>query len=102
MSSLRLATLNLWGRRGPWPDRLAVIRAELDRLSPRLVGMQEVMSAPGADQATEIADGLGYAIAYSPATERREGGTMGNALLSDLPIREHRTFALPTAPGIET
>jgi endonuclease/exonuclease/phosphatase family metal-dependent hydrolase len=100
MTTVRVATLNLWGRNGPWPDRLALIRAELGRLSPQLVGMQEV-KRDEACQATEIAEGLGYEIAYSPALSR-EGVTLGNALLSRLPIREHRTLALPTAPGIET
>lgn len=100
---LRVATLNLWGRRGPWPDRLALIRAELGRLSPQLVGLQEVMrdDPAGTSQAEEIADGLGYEVVYAPAAGLDEG-TLGNALLSSLPVREHRTLALPTAPGIET
>jgi endonuclease/exonuclease/phosphatase family metal-dependent hydrolase len=102
MTTLRVATLNLWGRNGPWPDRLGLIRAELGRLSPRLVGLQEVMrdEPPGTCQAEEIAAELGYEVAYSPAVTLR-AGVQGNALLSTLPIREHRTFPLPTAPGIE-
>jgi endonuclease/exonuclease/phosphatase family metal-dependent hydrolase len=100
MTTVRVATLNLWGRNGPWPDRLTLIRAELGRLSPQLVGLQEV-KRDAACQADEIAEGLGYEIAYAPASER-DGVTLGNALLSRLPIREHRVFPLPTAPGIET
>ena len=100
MTDLRVATLNLWGRRGPWPDRLELVRAEVRRLSPRLVGLQEVMRDPTC-QAEEIAEGLGYEVVYAPATEFDEG-TMGNALLSDLPVLEHRVLALPTEPGIET
>jgi endonuclease/exonuclease/phosphatase family metal-dependent hydrolase len=102
MTTLRVATLNLWGRNGPWPDRLGLIRAELGRRAPRLVGLQEVMrdEPPGTCQAEEIATGIGYTVAYSPAVTLRTG-VMGNALLTSLPIREHRTFPLPTAPGIE-
>jgi endonuclease/exonuclease/phosphatase family metal-dependent hydrolase len=102
MTTLRVATLNLWGRNGPWPDRLALIRAELARLAPAVVGLQEVVrdERTGACQADEIAAGLGYEVAYTPAARLRDG-TLGNALLSASPIREHRTFALPTAPGVE-
>ena len=100
MTDVRVATLNLWGRRGPWPDRLELVRAELRRLSPRLVGLQEVMRDETC-QAAEIAEGLGYEVVYAPATEFDEG-TMGNALLSDLPVLEHRVLVLPTEPGIET
>jgi endonuclease/exonuclease/phosphatase family metal-dependent hydrolase len=100
VTDLRVATLNLWGRRGPWPDRLELVRAELRRLSPRLVGLQEVMRDPTC-QADEIAEDLGYDVVYAPATEFDEG-TMGNALLSALPVLEHRVIPLPTEPGIET
>lgn len=99
MTTLRVATLNLWGRHGPWPDRLGLIRAELGRLSPQLVGLQEVMRDEGC-QAEEIAEGLGYEVAYSGAASLHTG-TLGNALLSTLPILDHQTFPLPTAPGIE-
>jgi endonuclease/exonuclease/phosphatase family metal-dependent hydrolase len=100
MTTVRVATLNLWGRSGPWKDRLRLIRAELGRLSPQLVGLQEV-KRDGVCQAAEISEGLGYEIVYAPASER-DGVTQGNALLSRLPVREQEVFALPTAPGIET
>jgi endonuclease/exonuclease/phosphatase family metal-dependent hydrolase len=100
VTSLRVATLNLWGRRGPWPDRLSLIRAELRRLSPSLMGLQEVMR-DGSCQASEIASGLGYEVVYAPAASFDEG-TLGNALLSALPVVEREVFALPTAPGVET
>jgi endonuclease/exonuclease/phosphatase family metal-dependent hydrolase len=100
VTDLRVATLNLWGRQGPWPDRLALVRAELRRLSPRLVGLQEV-THDGTCQAEEVAEGLGYQVVYAPASEL-DDGTFGNALLSDLPVLEHRVLALPTEPGLET
>lgn len=99
MTGLRVATLNLWGRRGPWPDRLALIREELRGLSPRLVGLQEVMR-DGTCQASEIAGGLGYEVLYAPAATF-DDGTLGNALLTDLPVLESQVLALPTAPDVE-
>lgn len=100
MTTLRVATLNLWGRRGPWPDRLRLIRAELRRLAPSLVGLQEVMR-DDACQATEIAADLGYEVVYARATSFDEG-TMGNALLSTLPVLSREVIPLPTEPGVET
>lgn len=100
MTELRVATLNLWGRRGPWPDRLRLIRAELRRLSPALAGLQEVMRDDEC-QATEIAADLGYEVVYAPAATFDEG-VLGNALLSALPVLDRQVFALPTAPGIES
>lgn len=99
MTSLRVATLNLWGRRGPWPDRLPLIRAELRRLTPRLVGLQEVMRDDSC-QATEIASGLGYEVVYAPAATFDEG-VLGNALLTDLPVLDRQVLPLPTAPRAE-
>jgi endonuclease/exonuclease/phosphatase family metal-dependent hydrolase len=95
MTTLRVATLNIWGRNGPWPHRLRLVRRELANLQPDIIGMQEVMRREGACQASEIADGLGYEIAYTAASEREDGQVQGNAVLSRLPIREQRSFALP-------
>ena len=99
MTAVRVATLNLWGRHGPWPDRLALVRAELRRLAPRLVALQEVVR-DGTCQAEEVADGLGHEVVYAPATRLGEG-MFGNALLSDLPVLEQRVLALPTDPDVE-
>jgi endonuclease/exonuclease/phosphatase family metal-dependent hydrolase len=90
MSTLRVATLNIWHRSGPWPDRLRLIRGELERRQPALVGLQEVIRDADGCQATQIAEGLGYEVTYGPATEG-----FGNALLSRLPVRGAQTFALP-------
>jgi endonuclease/exonuclease/phosphatase family metal-dependent hydrolase len=103
---LRIATLNIWNKSGPWPERVALIRAELGELAPDLLGLQEVLrlNRDGApvltaegDQATEIAAGFGYGIAYAPAADYGSGLHFGNALLSRHPIRESRTCPLPDA-----
>ena len=43
MSALRVATLNVWNRFGPWAERLVAIRAQLGELAPDGVGLQEVL-----------------------------------------------------------
>jgi endonuclease/exonuclease/phosphatase family metal-dependent hydrolase len=91
MSTVRVATLNIWQRFGPWPDRLRLIRTELERLRPAVVGLQEVLrDGSGACQATEIAAGLGYEVRYASVVDG-----FGNALLSRFPVRDEQTVALP-------
>src|SRR3954471_13333469 len=110
MSLLRVATINVWNKAGPWLARLPLIRGELQRLAPEVVGMQEVLRfRPDAasdaplnaqnDQATEIAQGLGFEIAYSVASDYGNGLKFGNAVLSRYPIVEQQSFALP---GVES
>jgi endonuclease/exonuclease/phosphatase family metal-dependent hydrolase len=104
---IRVATLNVWNRSGPWPERLALIRRELAELSPDVVGLQEVMRmlrpgtheaiSPAHDQAAEIAEGLGYEIAYAPAADYGNGLVMGNAVLTRFPLLEMRAERLPDA-----
>src|SRR5438128_1377653 len=96
MASLRVVTLNIWNRLGPWEERLAVIREGLRELAPELVGLQEVIDANGRTQADEIAEGLGYQTAYGIANPYGGGVSLGNAVLSRWPIAETHVFPLPT------
>ena len=106
MTVLRVATINVWNKSGPWLARLPLIRKELERLQPEVVGLQEVLrfrpdneaDAPlttSNDQATEIADGLGFHLAYSVASDYGNGLKFGNAVFSRHPILEQRSFQLP-------
>lgn len=110
MSTLRLSTLNIWNKSGPWPERLKLIRSELERLKPAVLGLQEVLRfapdgleqfapTPSTCQATEIAHEFDYTVAYALASDYGHGLKFGNALLSQFPILETRAFALP---GLET
>ena len=109
MTLLRVATLNVWNKSGPWLGRLPLIRRELVRLAPDIVGLQEVLRLLEADgdspltsrndQATELADGLGFQIAYGVASDYGNGLKFGNAVLSRHRIVEQETFALP---GVES
>jgi endonuclease/exonuclease/phosphatase family metal-dependent hydrolase len=95
--SLRVATLNVWNRLGPWEERRALIRKGIADLSPDIMGLQEVIRMDGEhtfDQLMEIADGLGYHVAYGRSPEAPIWGN-GNAILSRWPIEE--AVALPLA-----
>jgi endonuclease/exonuclease/phosphatase family metal-dependent hydrolase len=107
---VRVATLNIWHDRGPWHQRLPLIRRELDRLQPGVVGLQEVLrdlgsgaATPETCQAMAIAAGTGYHVAYAPAapSHGRDRVWQGNAVLSRWPIREQRAFPLPGADVAE-
>lgn len=92
-------TLNLWGAHGPWPARRRMIRALLRTEAPDVIALQEVVRplGPGTAQADELAEGLGYKVAYAPACrlDKPFPSELGNAILTRFPIREHRTVPLP-------
>jgi endonuclease/exonuclease/phosphatase family metal-dependent hydrolase len=97
MKTLRVATLNIWNRFGPWEERLAAIRAGVGALAPDLLGLQEVVrlepdDGDGLDQAAAIAEGFGYHVAYGRARDER---WFGNAILSRWPIARTHVFELP-------
>lgn len=103
---LRIATLNIWNKSGPWPARATLIKKQLAALAPDVLGLQEVLrlDAPEPDaescQATELCRGLGYEVAFAPAMHYGAGLSFGNALASRHPIIETAHFALPGAdPG---
>jgi endonuclease/exonuclease/phosphatase family metal-dependent hydrolase len=113
LEKLRVCTLNIWNKAGPWAERLPLIRKQLTEISPDIVGLQEVLRlipdekqppvpAPDNDQASEIADGLGYNIAYAIAADYSGGLKFGNAILSRHKILDSRTFRLPGADSGET
>ena len=94
---LRILTINIWNRTGPWDKRFPLLRAGIDALAPDVIGMQEVMSDGTNDLATEIAGELGYNVEYALAKELPAGVSLGNAVLSRHPIRNPQRFALPDA-----
>lgn len=109
MEPLRIVTLNIWNRSGPWPERLALIRVELERLNPDVLGLQEVLrletSRPPSgleDQAAEIAEGGEWHRWFVAAADYGSGLLFGNALLSRFPIVERHGFSLPGAHSGET
>ncbi len=95
MNRLRVLTLNIWNRMGPWERRLPMIREGIRRLDPDLIGLQEVIEHDGRSQADEIREGLGYEAAFGPASDLGGGVRFGNAVLSRFPIPLSRVFPLP-------
>ena len=112
MDTLRIVTLNVWNKSGPWHERSSLIRAELARLDADVIGLQEVLrlSDPGVEtspspqtcQATQIAEGYGYGVAYAAACDYGNGLKFGNALLSRHPIAKAAGFALPAGDSSES
>jgi endonuclease/exonuclease/phosphatase family metal-dependent hydrolase len=91
-NAVRVLTLNIWNREGPWPQRRALLREWLARLKPDLIGLQE---AKDEAQVREFC-GPEYHIVWT-GSERS-----GTAIVSRWPIREHTELALlgdETGPG---
>jgi len=97
--TIRVATLNIWNRLGPWDERLAAIRATLAAEAPDVLGMQEVVDFDGFPQASLIAEGLGYHVVQG--RHREAMLPMGNAILSRFPVVRHEVFELPTGDTAE-
>ena len=90
MTTVRVLTLNIWARSGPYAVREELLRAEVDRLVPDLMALQEVETG----QAEELFGPLGYAVAHEP----REGPNRadpGMAVASRCPIVDRRLIELP-------
>ena len=98
---LRVLTWNLWGRSGPWEDRLAAIAATLADAQPDVVGLQEVWAEErGWSQAAHLAAGLGFHHVYA-SRYAIDGVAVGNAILSRWPIARCEIRALPAPPELE-
>ena len=99
----RIATLNIWNRQGPWPERLALIKDALPRLDLDALALQEVLAFPGhPTQADEIVADLGWHVHHAPAMTVGGGLTLGNAIASPHPLRDVEVLPLPTPAGLET
>ncbi len=101
---LRVLSLNIWNRQGPWAERLPIIQQLLQSLDPDVVGLQEVMHLDGApeDQAQEVARDRPYHVAFASAWHIGNGLQFGNAVLSRYPITTAQSFPLPGESGEET
>jgi endonuclease/exonuclease/phosphatase family metal-dependent hydrolase len=94
---MKVATLNIWNRFGPWDERLAAIRTRLAELAPDVIGLQEVLRSREGDrldQAEAVSSGLGYHVAWGVASESH-GFPVGNAILSRWPVARSEVFPLP-------
>lgn len=104
MEPVRVATLNIWNRFGPWEERARAIRAGLVALSPDVIGLQEVLRSTDGDRLDQCAilnEGLGYHVAWGIASENH-GFPVGNAIFSRWPILRTSVHPLPTVGTDET
>lgn len=91
-------TWNLWWQFGPWEERQPAIAAEIKRLKPDVLLLQEVWADAGLDQAEILAEDGGYHLAR---TTDAEGAPQrfGNAILSRWPIESSELIRLPNDHG---
>jgi endonuclease/exonuclease/phosphatase family metal-dependent hydrolase len=65
---MRVVTQNLWGQRGDWPARRAVLSAGLRELRPDLVSFQEAITTADYDMVVDLL-GTEYQIVYQASPE---------------------------------
>jgi endonuclease/exonuclease/phosphatase family metal-dependent hydrolase len=87
---VRLITLNLWARSGPYAVREPLLREGIALLAPDVLALQEVDS----DQAEQLLGPLGYTVAYEPRVGENVADP-GIAVASRHPIVDRRLIELP-------
>jgi endonuclease/exonuclease/phosphatase family metal-dependent hydrolase len=102
--AVRVATLNLWGRRGEWDERRRVLVEGFRELEPDLVAFQEAVVGDGYDQVTDIL-GPGYHLAHQTDREADRGGDIedgqGISIASRWPLGEVWELDLNVTPRTE-
>lgn len=94
VSNLRVLTLNLWGRDGPWEQRRAVLSDGLRGLRPDIIAFQESIVTDDYDQVADLL-GADYHVAHQTA---RHADGMGVSIASRWPIGEVRELDLHLTP----
>lgn len=85
--SLKVVTLNLYHDKDDWPKRRVQIVAELKRLRPDAIALQEVLEDRGlTNQAQWLAAQLGYQWHFVSTDPPGQPRRYGNALLTRHPI----------------
>jgi endonuclease/exonuclease/phosphatase family metal-dependent hydrolase len=81
--TLTVVTLNLWHDSHEWPKRLNVILAELRRIRPDVLCLQEVLQNPELrNQAETLGDSLGYHVRFASVDGADRPKRYGNAILT--------------------
>jgi endonuclease/exonuclease/phosphatase family metal-dependent hydrolase len=85
--TLTVVTLNLWHDQQEWPKRLKVILAEMRRLRPDVLCLQEVLQTPNLrNQAATLGDSLGCHLQFATVDGPERPKRYGNAILTPHPI----------------
>ncbi len=81
--TLTVVTLNLWHDSHEWPRRLPVILAEMRRIRPDVLCLQEVLQNPQLpNQARTLADSLGCNLQFASVDGPERPKRYGNAVLT--------------------
>ncbi len=87
--TLTVVTLNVWHDSHEWPRRLPVILAEMRRIRPDVLCLQEVLQNPELrNQARTLADSLGCNLRFASVDGPERPKRYGNAVLTP-----HRVLA---------
>ena len=103
----RVMTLNLnydGARHGSWPERRALVAAQIRRFNPHLIALQAVWQPAGADnQAEELAQELpGYVhVWFEPAMEEPSGAAKGMAFVARVPFERREMCRLGHRAGTD-
>ncbi len=85
--SLTVVTLNLWHDQHDWPSRLNVIVAEMRRIRPDVLCLQEVLQNPNLrNQAETLGDSLGCHVQFATVDGPERPKRYGNAILTPHPM----------------
>lgn len=94
--TLTVVTLNLWHDQNDWPSRLNVIVAELRRIRPDVICLQEVLQNPDLrNQAETLGDSVGCRVQFASVDGPERPKRYGNAILTPhrVLIGEERNLA---------
>jgi len=81
--TLTVVTLNLWNDQHDWPRRLDVILAEMRRIRPDVLCLQEVLQNPSLrNQAETLGDSLGCHVQFATVDGPERPKRYGNAILT--------------------
>lgn len=95
-TDLRIATLNIWQKFGPWEERMPRLVEGLASLSADVVGLQEVRVDDEMDQGALLAKSANYNYVFGTGYDD-DNGVTGNAILSRFPVLHSHTERLPAA-----
>lgn len=97
---MRVLTLNLWGRRGDWDRRRAVLVDAVRELRPDLVAFQEAVKTEEYDQAADLVGSelhLAHQVEREPGEDGVEPG-QGTSIASRWPLEDIREIDLHVTP----
>jgi endonuclease/exonuclease/phosphatase family metal-dependent hydrolase len=97
MPELKVLTINIWNRQGPWARRCELLRRGIERLAPDVIGLQEVIHGGADSQLVALSSGLGYRYAFGEAIARGDGSSYGNGVMARFPVGGERVHPLPGA-----